>query len=152
MSEAYTNSREIKRAFLEYDRKAILNNVIVGCLLGAVLMPVGTLLDYKVYNYEVTYFLKLRLLCSLLIIFFGGLVITPIGRKHPRKLGVLLGDMSRVFHFLDDLRNRGINFTLLRGSKFGYIGGWFRVTLDIHRKSCCRWRYYPDVCWRLHIS
>jgi two-component system, sensor histidine kinase PhcS len=97
MSEAYTNSREIKRAFLEYDRKAILNNVIVGCLLGAVLMPVGILLDYKVYNYEVTYFLKLRLLCSLLIIFFGGLVITPIGRKHPRKLGVLLAICPAFF-------------------------------------------------------
>jgi len=72
MPENITNSKEIKKAFIEYDRKAILNNVIVGCLLGAVLMPVGTLLDYFVYHKEVSYFLKLRLLCSLLIIFFGG--------------------------------------------------------------------------------
>jgi two-component system sensor histidine kinase PhcS len=97
MSELITISKEIKKAFVEYDRKAILNNVIVGCLLGAVLMPVGTLLDYFVCPEKVYYFLKLRLLCSLLIIFFGGLVITPMGRKHPRKLGVLLAICPAFF-------------------------------------------------------
>ena len=63
MSEAFHNSEEIQKAFAEYDRKVTLNNVIVGCLLGIVLMPLGTVLDYFVYRPEVFYFLKLRLLC-----------------------------------------------------------------------------------------
>jgi two-component system, sensor histidine kinase PhcS len=97
MPEAITSTREIEKAFIEYDRRAILNNVIVGCLLGAVLMPIGTILDYWIYHKEVLYFLKLRLLCSFLITIFWGVVITPIGRKHPRKLGVLLAIFPAFF-------------------------------------------------------
>lgn len=97
MSEAAANSLEIQKAFAEHDRKIILTNVIVGCLLGSVLMPVGTLLDYYVYPEKVFYFLRLRLLCSLLIAFFWMVVITPFGRKHPRKLGVLLAIFPAFF-------------------------------------------------------
>jgi len=95
MSDAFT--KEIQTAFAEYDQKVILNNVVIGCLLGAVLMPLGTLLDYFVYRPEVFYFLKLRLLCSLLIGLFWIVVITPFGRKHPRKLGVLLAFFPAFF-------------------------------------------------------
>jgi signal transduction histidine kinase len=97
MSDVLTNSKEIQTAFAEYDRKAILNNVVVGCILGIVLMPVGTLLDYCVYRPEVYYFFKLRLFCSLLIGIFCAVVLTPFGRKHPRKLGVLLAFFPAFF-------------------------------------------------------
>ena len=97
MSDSLTNSKEIQTAFAEYDRKAILNNVVVGCILGMVLMPVGTLLDYQVYRPEVYYFFKLRLFCSLLIGIFCAVVLTPFGRKHPRKLGVLLAFFPSFF-------------------------------------------------------
>ena len=97
MAEALTNSKEIQKAFAEYDRQAILNNVIIGCLLGAVLMPLGTLLDYIVYPKETVYFLKLRFLCSFLIGVFWTVVITPFGRKHPRKLGVTLAFFPAFF-------------------------------------------------------
>ncbi len=97
MSETITNSTEIQKAFVEYDRKVILNNVIIGCLIGIVLMPLGTLLDYYVYYSEWKYFLKLRLTCSLLIGIFWAVVITPFGRKHPRKLGVVLAFFPAFF-------------------------------------------------------
>src|ERR1035437_5025077 len=97
MSDAITNSREIQRAFVEYDRQVILNNVIIGCLIGIVLMPLGTLLDYKVYNDQWPFFLKLRLVCSLLIGLFWLVVMTPFGHKHPRKLGVLLAIIPAFF-------------------------------------------------------
>jgi len=97
MSDALTNSSEIQKAFVEYDRQVILNNVIIGCLIGIVLMPVGTLLDYKVYKDQWVFFFKLRLLCSLLIGAFWLVVITPFGRKHPRKLGVLLAIFPAFF-------------------------------------------------------
>src|SRR5438105_335237 len=90
MSEAIYNSEEIQGAFVEHDRKVILNNVKVGCFLGIILMPVGSALDYVVYHADVFYLLKLRLLCSLLIAVFWAIVVTPFGHKHPRKLGVLL--------------------------------------------------------------
>jgi signal transduction histidine kinase len=97
MSDALTNSMEIQTAFAEYDRKAILNNVVIGCLLGIILMPVGTMLDYFVYRPEVFYFFKLRLFCSLLIGIFWMVVTTPYGRKHPRQFGVLLAFFPAFF-------------------------------------------------------
>jgi two-component system sensor histidine kinase PhcS len=97
MPDPLTSSREIQKAFAEYDRQVILNNVIVGCLIGIVLMPVGTILDYEVYRPQVLYFLKLRLFCSFLIGIFWAIVITPFGRKHPRKLGVLLAMFPAFF-------------------------------------------------------
>lgn len=97
MPEAITQSREIREAFVEYDRQVILNNVIVGCMIGIVLMPLGTLLDHYVYPKDVVYFLRLRLLCSLLIAAFWMVVITPFGRRHPRALGVLLAFFPAFF-------------------------------------------------------
>ena len=97
MPEIPNNVREIRKAFVEYDRKVILNNVIVGCIIGIVLMPLGILLDYYVYKPQVFFFLKLRLLCSLLIGIFTAVVITPFGRKHPRELGVLLALFPAFF-------------------------------------------------------
>jgi signal transduction histidine kinase len=97
MSDTFANSKEIQKAFVEYDRQVILDNVIVGCLLGMVLMPLGAVLDYCVYEPQAAYFLKLRLLCSLLIGVFWRIVITPFGRKHPRKLGILLAFFPAFF-------------------------------------------------------
>ena len=97
MPDTLTSSGEIQKAFAEYDRQVILNNVIVGCLIGIVFMPIGTVLDYEVYKPEVLYFLKLRLFCSFLISIFWAIVITPFGRKHPRKLGVLLAMFPAFF-------------------------------------------------------
>ncbi len=97
MHEPITHSQEIHKAFVEYDRQVILNNVIIGCLIGIVLMPLGTLLDFYVNRPDVIYFLKLRLSCSLLIGAFWLVVITPFGRKHPRSLGVLLAFFPAFF-------------------------------------------------------
>ncbi len=95
-----TNPEEIQKAFVEYDRRAILSNVKVGCVIGIVLMPAGVILDHFVYKNMpdvVANFLKLRLLCSLLIALFWGVVVTPFGRRHPRKLGVLLAMFPSFF-------------------------------------------------------
>jgi two-component system sensor histidine kinase PhcS len=97
MPDTLTISKEIQSAFVEYDRKAILNNVVIGCLLGIVLMPLGTLLDYFIYKPEALYFFQLRLLCSLLIGLFWLVVRTPFGHRHPRKLGVLLAFFPAFF-------------------------------------------------------
>lgn len=82
---------------MEYDRRVIQNNVQLGCLIGVTLMPVGVVLDYYTYHDSVISFLKLRLLCSLLIGIFWFVVCTPFGRAHPRGLGVLLAMFPSFF-------------------------------------------------------
>ena len=46
---------------------------------------------------DVLRFLKLRLLCSLLIAIFWVVVATPLGHQHPRKFGVLLAMFPAFF-------------------------------------------------------
>ncbi|HYG24847.1 MAG TPA: ATP-binding protein [Verrucomicrobiae bacterium] len=97
MSEPSANSAEIRRAFAEYDRQVIIQNVKVGCALGFILMPAGTLLDFFVYRTELPQFLVLRLACSLLIAVFWMVVLSPFGHRHPRMLGVLLAMFPSAF-------------------------------------------------------
>src|SRR5687768_8023021 len=90
VSRELSYSVEITRAFREYDRRVKINNIKIGCLLGIVLMPAGVVLDYFVYPADLSYFLKLRLLCSVLIGLFWMLVASPFGDRHYRQLGVTL--------------------------------------------------------------
>ncbi len=90
MSDNPTHSKEIREAFAEYDRKAILSNIRIGCLLGFILMPVGSVLDFYVYRPKLFYFLDLRFLCAFLIALFLALTLTSYGRQNPRRFGVLL--------------------------------------------------------------
>jgi hypothetical protein len=90
MSDNLIKSKEIRDAFIEYDKKAILSNVIIGCFIGIILVPFGSLLDFYVYRLHFLYFLKLRLFCSLLIIIFLAIVKSPFGKSYPRLFGVLL--------------------------------------------------------------
>src|ERR1017187_4225561 len=95
--EMMSDQEEITTAFAKYDRAVSGSDVKVGCLLGVLLMPAGTLLDYFVYRAGVLEFLRLRLLCSLLIAIFWAVVVTPLGHKHPRFLGVLLAMFPTAF-------------------------------------------------------
>jgi signal transduction histidine kinase len=100
MPDSFSNSAAIRRAFVEYDRKVILNNVKVGCAIGAILMPVGVILDFCVYGHQpevVRRFLELRLLCSLLIGIFWVIVASPFGQRHPRKFGITLAMFPTFF-------------------------------------------------------
>jgi signal transduction histidine kinase len=85
-----TYSPEIARAFHEYDRQVKISNIKIGCIIGAVLMPAGIGLDYAVYPALVPSFLKVRLLCSVLIGLFWLIVASPVGQRHYRTLGVTL--------------------------------------------------------------
>lgn len=97
MAESLAKPAELRQAFEEYDRRVILNNVRVGCAIGAVLMPVGVILDYYVYRELLWDFFKLRVLCSVLIGIFWAIVVTPFGHKHPRTLGITLAMFPTFF-------------------------------------------------------
>jgi signal transduction histidine kinase len=97
MPEPLAHAEEIRKAFAEYDRIVNLHNVQIGCVIGAVFMPVGTILDYWVYRPNLVYFLELRLLCAVLIGIFWAIAITSFGHRHSRKLGVLLAMFPAFF-------------------------------------------------------
>ena len=80
-------SPEIQKAFHEDDQKVRINNSIVGCWLAITLMPAGLTLDYFVYPQYLLFFLKLRLICSLLVTGVLLLFYSSFGRKHYLVLG-----------------------------------------------------------------
>jgi signal transduction histidine kinase len=90
MANETPNSREIQTAFAEYDRQETISNFKVACIIGMTLMPAGVILDYAVYPGLAPQFLKLRFLSSVLIGAFLTLLLTPLGRKHYRFLGITL--------------------------------------------------------------
>jgi signal transduction histidine kinase len=90
MAKGTPDNLEIQAAFAEYDRRETISNFKVACVIGMTLMPAGVVLDSFVYPAQAVYFLKLRLLCSLLIGLFLALLLTSLGRRHYRFQGVLL--------------------------------------------------------------
>jgi signal transduction histidine kinase len=97
MPETLAHAEEIRKAFEEYDRKINLQNVQIGCVIGAVLMPLGTILDYWSYRPDLLYFFELRLLCVVFIGLFWMILMTPFGRRHSHKFGVLLAMFPTFF-------------------------------------------------------
>jgi signal transduction histidine kinase len=81
---------EVQQAFAEYDRNVTVNNFKVACVVGAILMPAGVVLDRAVYPGQWVPFLEARFLCSVLIASFLRVLITPFGRRNYRYFGVTL--------------------------------------------------------------
>src|SRR3954470_22174540 len=66
-AEFQLNTAPIRAAFQAYEHELRVRNYKVGCLLGIIFMPAGVSLDYFVYPVDVSEFLGVRLLCSLLL-------------------------------------------------------------------------------------
>jgi len=79
---------EFRAAFVAEDRRERLRIGKLGCALVIVLMPLGVLLDYFVYEDHTAPFLGLRLLCSLLTTALLILHYTPWGERHVFWLGL----------------------------------------------------------------
>jgi signal transduction histidine kinase len=82
------NEPEFWEAFLANEREVRISTGKLACTLVFVLMPFGTILDYFVYPEHLVEFLKLRLLCSLLIVGVWFLHSTPVARKHYPVIGL----------------------------------------------------------------
>lgn len=84
---------ELRHAYRAYDQQVTLKNIQIGCILGIVLMPAGWVLDRAVYGdsaeeHLVGYFLVIRFVASALIGVFWAVVVSPVGRRFYRELGV----------------------------------------------------------------
>src|ERR1035438_8665973 len=82
------NKPEFWEAFLANEREVRISTGKFACTLVFALMPFGITLDYFVYPEHLIEFLKLRILCSLLIVGVWLLHSTPIARKHYPVIGL----------------------------------------------------------------
>ena len=130
-----TTAAEIRRAFAEHDREVTVNNFKVACVVGAFLMPCGSLMDWHKYPEKWELFLVLRLVASLLIGIFLGILLTPFGRRHYRFLGItlfmvpasLISAMIYATHDPGSPYYAGLNLVLL---VLAFVLHWtFRETL-----------------------
>ena len=90
MAETPASNPQLLEAFAAHDQRQTIDNFKVACVIGMVLMPAGYILDSHVYEDWAKYFLKLRLVSSLLIGLFFGVLLTRLGKQHYRLLGVIL--------------------------------------------------------------
>jgi signal transduction histidine kinase len=81
---------DVGQAFERYNREVTINNFKVACILGMVLVPSFTIIDYAVYPRQARDFLMIRLACSALIGLFLAVLLTRFGRANHRLLGIIL--------------------------------------------------------------
>ena len=121
---------ETAAAFAAYDQKATFHNLKVACILGMLLMPLGVVLDYFVYPKLVFFFLLLRMGCSFLIGLFFGIVVTPFGQRHYRKLGVVLAMFPSLSMSLMIAVKDGANSATMPLTDVKYGKYWKILTLS----------------------
>lgn len=78
----------IKSSFFEYNRVVRIASAKTFSMLVIVLMPCGVSLDYFVYPKELTMFLLLRVICSVVACVLWALLGTQFGTRHFRLLGM----------------------------------------------------------------
>jgi signal transduction histidine kinase len=84
-------------AFRAYVHQQRLGNVKVGCLLVIFLMPPGILLDYFVYEEKLWPFFALRLSASAVEGIIFAFLLTPIGVRSVRFLGIVVPLIPVIF-------------------------------------------------------
>jgi signal transduction histidine kinase len=130
------NHEEILQSYRTYERGLTISNFKVACVLGMFLMPAGAALDYFVYPEFLPEFLRLRLLCSVLIGLFLSLLLTRVGQDWYRSLGLILLLLpassialmiARVPNSANSAYYAGLNLVLLM---LGFVLRWtFRESL-----------------------
>jgi signal transduction histidine kinase len=124
---------EFRRAFLANERQVRINTGKLACALVFVLMPLGVTADFFVYRDYLGHnylgeFLRLRLLCSLLILGIWMLHYTPIARKCYPLVGMPIVILPAFFMCLMMYRTEGatspyyaaLNLILLAVSVVGH--------------------------------
>jgi signal transduction histidine kinase len=88
---------EFLQGFLANEQQVRINTGKWACALVFVLMPLGVIVDYFVYHELLWEFLRLRLLCSLLILGVWLLHYTPLARKHYPVVGLPIVLLPALF-------------------------------------------------------
>jgi len=116
------NSSDVTQAFLEHERTVRVQNFRIACILAFVFMPAGSVLDYVVYRDEFPEFLKLRLICSALLLFIWWFVKTPLGSRYYRILGLILPALPSLFISIMIYRTEGPDSPYYAGLNLVLLG------------------------------
>jgi signal transduction histidine kinase len=95
--DSFKNLPETKAAFKEYDKQQKVRLYKLACWFTAIGMPAGISLDMNIYPQDAVYFLKLRLVSSVLALVLFGLFYTPLGLRYYRLLCFTLPLIPQVF-------------------------------------------------------
>ncbi len=135
--------KEVQQAFAEYDRDVTVNNFKVACVVGALLMPAGVVLDRAVYPGQWASFLVARFLCSVLIASFLRVLITPFGRRNYRFFGVTLFMLPASFIAWMILASRD-SVVSVGGAASPYYAGLNLVMLVL--AFVLHWTFWESFC------
>ena len=97
MNHNLQKNPEVLRTYAAYEREITIKHLAFGCYLVMLLMPVGVVLDYYVYPDKVAYFLKLRLLSTLLAGVVWCILRTSLSQKIHRLLSVIIAVLPAFF-------------------------------------------------------
>jgi two-component system sensor histidine kinase PhcS len=81
---------EFRAAHLEYERELTIRKTRLGCLLGAIFVPLFAVLDPYVYADYARPFLVARLICSALMFAMFPLIDSRLCRKYFHAIGVVI--------------------------------------------------------------
>ncbi len=129
------NAAGLRAAFVEHERQVRISTGRLACWLVILLMPLGTIADWQLYREYTWDFLKLRLLCSFLVVGVWLLHSTPLARKHYPVVGmpiVLLPAffMTWMVHSLQSSEEGGVA-TLLGGAGSPYYAALNLILLAV---------------------
>jgi two-component system sensor histidine kinase PhcS len=81
---------EFQAAYREHERELTIRKTRLGCVLGALFVPLFAGLDHFVYPQHAQMFLAVRLFCSIAMVAFYPVIGTKFGREHIRMVGVVI--------------------------------------------------------------
>ena len=142
-------STDLTAAFAESDRQLRLRQAMLGYVLGLLLIPSGWMLDYFVYPTLLWPHLRVRLICSALLLPSLLLLLTAWGKKHARitDKGCTIIPMLAVCWMIYKSEGAlspyyaGLNFTLVGACLvLPYTfkeGAWFTVFVTLTYSGVC---------------
>jgi signal transduction histidine kinase len=129
--DALISDPGLHRKFLEYNRAFRINNSRVGCILVMVLVPFGATLDFFVYPGQWIFFLKLRMLCSLLTMGIWWALSKTWGQRHYRLLGMSWFMLPTFFISLFIFYTEGVLSPYYAGLNLVLIGVTWVAQMDV---------------------
>lgn len=82
---------EFRAAYLEHERELTIRKTRLGCVLGAVFVPLFAGLDHIIFSRsQAQMFLAVRLFCSMLMVAFYPVIGSALGRQYFRCVGVVI--------------------------------------------------------------
>jgi two-component system sensor histidine kinase PhcS len=159
-------STDLTAAFAESDRQLRLRQAMLGYLLGLFLIPSGWMLDYFVYPTLVWPHLRVRLICTALLLPSLLLLLTKWGKKHARitDKGCTIIPMLAVCWMIYRSEGAvspyyaGLNFTLVGACLvLPYTfkeGAWFTVFVTLTYVAACLAHnaIHPDGAIDRHLT